>query len=94
MTAKRKKARRRRARSWPGKLIELQASVEDDLLSLAEEEGSRRVTLEPSTQAEDLVARGYRSGRLVQVQRSGFQTRINRILRRVMVEGKKGTGEG
>jgi len=36
---------------------------------LAEEEGTQSA-LEPSTQAEDLVARGYRSGRLVQVQRS------------------------
>jgi hypothetical protein len=53
-------------------VIELRASVEDDLLLLAEEEGRRRGALEPSTQSEDLVARGYRGGRLVQVQRSGL----------------------
>ena len=72
MTAKAKKAKRRKGRSRPGKVVELQASVEDDLLLLAEEEGERRGALEPSTQAEDLVARGYRSSRLVQVQRSGL----------------------
>jgi hypothetical protein len=73
MTAKRKKAKRRKARSRPGKLIQLQASVEDDLLLLAEEAaGSAESRWEPSTQAEDLVARGCRGGRLVQVQGPGL----------------------
>jgi len=94
MTAKRKKAKRRRARPRPrpGKLIELRASVEDDLLLLAEEEGSaesrwnrprkRRISLRVDTEVVDwFKSKG-----------PGYQTRINRILRRVMMEGKKRTG--
>ena len=94
MTAKRKKAKRRKARPRPGKGIELQASVEDDLLWLAEEEGSaesrwnrprkRRISLRLDTEVVDwFKSKG-----------AGYQTRINRILRRVMMEGKKRTEEG
>jgi uncharacterized protein (DUF4415 family) len=92
MTAKSKKARRRKARSRPGKVIELHASVEDDLLLLAEEDGSaesrwnrprkRRISLRVDTEVVDwFKSKG-----------PGYQTRINRILRRVMIEGKKRTG--
>jgi uncharacterized protein (DUF4415 family) len=93
MTAKSKKAKRRKARARPGRLIELRASVEDDLLVLAEEEGSaesrwnrprkRRISLRVDTEVVDwFKSKG-----------PGYQTRINRILRRVMMEGKKRTGE-
>ena len=93
MTARTKKTKRRKARSRPGKVIELQASVEDDLLLLAEEDGSaesrwnrprkRRISLRLDTEVVDwFKSKG-----------PGYQTRINRILRRVMVEGKKRTGE-
>ena len=93
MTAKTKKAKRGKARPWPGKLIELQASVEDDLLVLAEEEVSaearwnrprkRRISLRVDAEVVDwFKSKG-----------AGYQTRINRILRRVMMEGKKRTGE-
>jgi uncharacterized protein (DUF4415 family) len=94
MTVKSKKAKRRKARSRPGKVIELQASVEDDLLWLAEEEGGaesrwnrprkRRISLRVDTEVVDwFKSKG-----------PGYQTRINRILRRVRMEGKKRTGEG
>jgi uncharacterized protein (DUF4415 family) len=94
VTAKSKKAKRQKARSRPGKLIELHASVEDDLLVLAEEEVSaearwnrprkRRISLRLDTEVFDwFKSKG-----------PGYQTRINRILRRVMMEGKKRTGEG
>jgi uncharacterized protein (DUF4415 family) len=94
MTVKSKKAKRRKARARPGNLIELRASVEDDLLLLAEEEGSaesrwnrprkRRISLRVDTEVVDwFKSKG-----------PGYQTRINRILRRVMMEGKKRTGEG
>jgi uncharacterized protein (DUF4415 family) len=93
MTARTKKAKRRKARSRPRKVIELQASVEDDLLFLAEEEGGtearwnrprkRRISLRVDTEVVDwFKSKG-----------PGYQTRINRILRRVMMEGKKRTGE-
>ena len=93
MTAKAKKAKRRKARSRRGKVIELRASVEDDLLLLAEEEKGaearwnrprqRRISLRMDTEVVDwFKSKG-----------PGYQTRINRILRRVMMEGKKRTGE-
>jgi uncharacterized protein (DUF4415 family) len=93
MTAKSKKAKRRKGRSRPGKPIELRASVEDDLLSLAAEEGGaeahwnrprkRRISLRVDTEVVDwFKSKG-----------PGYQTRINRILRRVMMEGKKRSGE-
>jgi uncharacterized protein (DUF4415 family) len=94
MTAKTKKTKRRKARSRSRKLIELHASVEDDLLWLAEEEGGaesrwnrprkRRISLRVDTEVVDW----FKSNG------PGYQTRINRILRRVMMEGKKRTGEG
>jgi uncharacterized protein (DUF4415 family) len=91
MTPKTKKAKRRKARSRP--VIELRASVEDDLLLLAEEEGGaearwnrprkRRISLRVDIEVVDwFKSKG-----------PGYQTRINRILRRVMMEGKKRTGE-
>jgi len=93
MTAKRKKTKRRRGRARPGKVLELRASVEDDLLSLAEEEGGvearwnrprkRRISLRVDIEVVDWF----------QSKGPGYQTRINRILRRVMMEGKKRTGE-
>jgi len=74
-------------------VIELQASVEDYVLSLAPEEGGaearwnrprkRRISLRVDTEVVDwFKSKG-----------PGYQTRINRILRRVMMEGKKRSGE-
>jgi uncharacterized protein (DUF4415 family) len=93
MTAKRKKAKRKAARSRRGKVIELQASADDDLLFLAEEDGGadtrwnrprkRRISLRVDVEVVDwFKSKG-----------PGYQTRINRILRRVMTEGKRRTGE-
>jgi uncharacterized protein (DUF4415 family) len=93
MTAKIKKTKRRKARSRPGKVIELQASVEDDLLLLTEEETGaegrwnrprkRRISLRVDVEVLDwFKSKG-----------SGYQTRMNRILRRVMLEGKRRGGE-
>jgi uncharacterized protein (DUF4415 family) len=93
MTAKRKKAKRKTARSRRGKVIELQASADDDLLFLAEEDGGadtrwnrprkRRISLRVDVEVVDwFKSKG-----------PGYQTRINRILRRVMTEGKRRTGE-
>ena len=93
MTRKPKKIKRRKAQSRPGKGIELQASVEDDLLSLADEETGaeprwnrprkQRISLRVDVEVVDwFKSRG-----------PGYQTRINRILRRVMMEGKARVGE-
>lgn len=93
MTRKAKKVKRQKARSRPGKVIELHASVEDDLLSLADEETGveprwnrprkQRISLRVDVEVVDwFKSRG-----------PGYQTRINRILRRVMMDGKNRTGE-
>ena len=93
MTSKRKKAKRRKARPRRRKVLELRASVGDDLLLLAQEEGGaearwnrprkRRISLRVDTEVVDwFKSKG-----------PGYQTRINRILRRVMMEEKKRTGE-
>ena len=93
MTAKTKKTKRGKKRSRPPKVIELRASVEDDLLSLTEEQSGaesrwnrprkRRISLRVDTEVVDwFKSKG-----------PGYQTRINRILRRVMMESKKRTGE-
>ena len=89
MTVKSKKTRRRRARSRQGRVIDLHASVEDDLLSLAEEEigaearwnrpRKRRISLRVDVE----VVEWFKS------KGPGYQTRINRILRWVMTESKK-----
>jgi uncharacterized protein (DUF4415 family) len=89
MTAKRKKTKWRKARSRPEKIGGLQASVEDELLMLADEATGAeprwnrprktRISLRIDTEVVDwLKSKG-----------PGYQTRINRILRRVMTEGKK-----
>jgi uncharacterized protein (DUF4415 family) len=91
MTAKTKKAKRRKARA--GSIGGLRASVEDDLLLLADEGAGaesrwnrprkRRISLRVDTEVVDwFKSKG-----------PGYQTRINRILRRVMMEGKKRTRE-
>ena len=93
MTGKKKKAKARKARAQPATIAWLRASVEDDLLSLAEDETGaesrwnrprkRRISLRVDAEVVDwLKSNG-----------PGYQTRINRILRRVMRESKKRAGE-
>jgi uncharacterized protein (DUF4415 family) len=87
--AKPKKAERRKAQRRPGKIGTLYASIDDDFLSLADQGTStesrwnrprkRRISLRVDIEVVDwFKSKG-----------PGYQTRINRILRRVMVEGKK-----
>jgi uncharacterized protein (DUF4415 family) len=93
MTAKTKKAKRQKARPRRAKIGDLQASVEDDLLGLADQETGgesrwnrprkRRISLRVDVEVVDwFKSKG-----------PGYQTRMNRILRRVMMEGKGRTGE-
>jgi len=93
MTAKPKKVKRRKSRPQPGRVGDLRASVEEDLLLLADQETGaesrwnrprkRRISLRVDVEVVDwFKSKG-----------PGYQTRMNRILRRVMVEGKKRTGE-
>jgi len=74
-------------------LLRASASVEDELFRLAEEDaGAESRWNRPRKQRISLrvdceVVDWFKS------KGPGYQTRINRILRRVMVEGKKRTGE-
>jgi uncharacterized protein (DUF4415 family) len=96
MTAKGKKTKRRK-RSLPRlrreRIGDLQASVEDELLLLADEKTSaeprwnRPRKLRISLRIDTEVVDWFKS------KGPGYQTRINRILRRVMIEGKKRMGE-
>jgi len=89
MTAKRKKAKAQKGRRRGVRVGDLRASVENDLLEVADEESDadsrwnrprkRRISLRVDVEVVDwFKSKG-----------PGYQTRINRILRRVMVEGKK-----
>ena len=89
MTVKTKKTRQQKKRPRPGRIGDLQASVEDDLLVLADQETGgesrwnrprkRRISLRVDVEVVDwFKSKG-----------PGYQTRMNRILRRVMMEGKK-----
>jgi uncharacterized protein (DUF4415 family) len=89
MTPKSKKAKRKKPRPQPGRIARLHASVEDDLVSLADDPaGSESRWNRPRKQRISLrvdreVLDWFRS------KGPGYQTRINRILRRVMTESKK-----
>ncbi len=89
MTRKSKK-RRRKSRARPT-VIELFAAVEDDLFSLTQEEArpesrwnrprKQRISLRVDREVLDwFKSKG-----------PGYQTKINRILRRVMQDGKNRT---
>jgi uncharacterized protein (DUF4415 family) len=92
MTSKSKKTKRRKTRSRRRRVIELHASVEDDVLSLADQEmgaearwsrpRKRRISLRVDIE----VVEWFKS------KGPGYQTRINRILRWVMMEGKQRAG--
>ena len=89
MTAK--KAKRKKPRPRPRRIGDLRASVEDDLLSLVDQEAgaesrwnrprNRRISLRVDVEVLDWF----------QSKGPGYQTRMNRILRRVMEEGKRRT---
>ena len=92
LTTKSKKTKARKARPRRKNRIEIKASIEEDLLELAEAPAGsdarwnrprkQRISLRVDVEVVDwLKSKG-----------SGYQTRINRILRRVMTEDKKPGG--
>lgn len=93
MTRNIKKIKRPKSRGRPGRIGDLRASVEDDLLLLADRETGaesrwnrprkRRISLRVDVEVVDWF----------QSKGPGYRTRMNRILRRVMMEAKKRTGE-
>jgi uncharacterized protein (DUF4415 family) len=92
MTAKSINIRHRKKQRRRGKIARLQASVEDDLQFLpdektgAETRWNRPRKLQVSLRMDAEVVDWFKS------KGPGYQTRINRILRKVMVEGKKRSG--
>ena len=93
MTAKSKKAKSRKARPRGVRVGDLRASVEDDLLVLADQETTaesrwnRARKRKISFRVDVEVLDWFKS------KGPGYQTRMNRILRWVMMEGKKRLGE-
>ena len=95
MTSKPKRAKGKKSGLRKGRIARLRASVsvEDELLRLMEENaGSESRWNRPRKQRISLrvdceVVDWFKS------KGPGYQTRINRILRRVMVVGKKRMGE-
>jgi uncharacterized protein (DUF4415 family) len=93
MTRKSKRAKGKKTGTRKGRIARLRASVEDELFRLAEEDaGSESRWNRPRKQRISLrvdceVVDWFRS------KGPGYQTRINQILRRVMVESKKKMGE-
>lgn len=85
-------ANRRKARREPAFIGDLRASIEEDLMSLTDgEAGAESRWNRPRKQQISLRV----DKEIVDWLRSkgpGYQTRINRILRRVMVEDKKRPG--
>ena len=91
MTAKAKKTTRRKPQSR--RIARLHGAIEDDLFWLAggekhaEPRWNRPRKQRISLRVDCEVVDWFKS------KGPGYQTRINRILRRVMMEGKKRTGE-
>ncbi len=91
MTYKRKKAKRQKAGARPGESGPLRASVEDELgLQADEDTGGESRWNRPRRQRISLrvdieVLDWFKS------KGPGYQPRINRILRQVMIESKKRT---
>lgn len=89
MTAKAKKTKRRMPQSRGQRIARLHGSVEDDLYWLAggetkpEARWNRPRKQRISLRVDCEVVDWFKS------KGPGYQTRINRILRRVMMEGKK-----
>ena len=93
MTAK-SKVRPKKTTGRRGRINRLHGSVENEVLVLAEGESgaesrwNRPRKLRISLRVDAEVVGWFKS------KGPGYQTRINRILRRVMVEGKKRPGKG
>lgn len=93
MTRKPEKPKRKKVRSRRGQIGDLHASVEDDLLLLtgqetgAESRWNRPRKRKISFRVDVEVVDWFKS------KGPGYQTRMNRILRRVMMEDKKRTTE-
>jgi uncharacterized protein (DUF4415 family) len=89
-----KPARTKPVRTKRGRIDRLWASVDDELWMLADEKSgpgarwNRPQKQRISLRVDREVVDWFKS------KGPGYQTRINRILRRVMIEGKKRTKEG
>lgn len=93
MTAKSKKTKKKSRRRKPLVTDRIFAGVEDDLASLADEKpGPESRWNRPRKQRislrVDMEILGW-----FKSKGPGYQTRINRILRRLMMEGKSRAGE-
>ena len=87
MTAKHKKTKRKPTRARARRIGDLRGSAEEEFLSRAEDRGDarwsrprkQRICVRVDVEVVDWL----------KSQGTGYQTRINRILRRAMAEGKR-----
>lgn len=89
MTAKLKKLKRQKTRSRPGKVGRLQAAAESELLLLAEEAVKPEARWNRPRKRHVSLRVDVEVLEWFQAMGPGYQTRMNRILRRVMEDEKK-----
>ena len=95
MTPKAKKAKRKTTGARPGKIGRLRASVEEGSLFVARDNEPGGAARWSRPRKERICLRV--DAEVVDWFKSkgpGYQTRINRLLRRAMTEGKKGAKAG
>ena len=93
MTRKPKKAKRKRVRPRPGRVGRLWASVDDDLISLADQEAGAEARWNRPRKQQFTMRVDVEVVEWLRSKGPGYQTRINRILRRVMMESRKRAGQ-
>ena len=92
MTAKSKKTKRKKKGGRPTKIGRLYGSIEDDVLSLAEEKAKGEARWNRPRKKQISLRVDVEIVDWFQSKGRGYQTRINRILRQVMIEGKRRGG--
>jgi len=80
-------------RPRPGRVGRLWASVDDDLISLADQEAGAEARWNRPRKQQITIRVDVEVVEWLRSKGPGYQTRINRILRRVMMESKKRAGQ-
>jgi len=90
MTSKRKKAKAKKKRSRKGTIGRIFAAVpiEDELLEIADQDVGSEARWNRPRKRKISLRMDYEVLDWFKAKGPGYQTRINRILRRVMEEGK------
>lgn len=92
MTSKIKKTKGKKKALKPARIGRLHASLEDDVLSLAEEKVSGEARWSRPRKKQISLRVDVEVVDWFQSKGRGYQTRMNQILRKVMIEGKRREG--